>query len=131
MAVVVADPPAWRLAMYSAKDSGASAIMFIIGVQDADGVLHVNSVAGDEKAAASGIKRVKIRKSLVRGDGMVAAAEAAHLFVIFIFFSIILRDRSRGSRNSDAFGTRRASAQSSPTTPRPMFCRPIFVAPAA
>ena len=94
MAVVVADPPAWRLAMYSAKDSGASAIMFIIGVQDADGVLHVNSLAGDEKAAASGIKRVKIRKSLVRGDGMVAA-EAAHLFVIVIFFSIILRDWPR------------------------------------
>ena len=94
MAVVVADPPAWRLAMYSAKDSGASAIMFIIGVQDADGVLHVNSLAGDEKAAASGIKRVKIRKSLVRGDGLVTA-EAAHLFVIVIFFSIILRDRAR------------------------------------
>ena len=91
---MVADPPAWRLAMYSAKDSGASAIMFIIGVQDADGVLHVNSLAGDEKAAASGIKRVKIRKSLVRGDGMVAA-EAAHLFVIVIFFSIILRDWAR------------------------------------
>ena len=68
--------------------------MFIIGVQDADGVLHVNSLAGDEKVAASGIKRVKIRKSLVRGDGMVAA-EAAHLFVIVIFFSIILRDWAR------------------------------------
>ena len=96
MAVVVADPPAWRLAMYSAKDSGASAIMFIIGVQDADGVLHVNSLAGDEKAAASGIKRVKMRKSLVRGDGMVAD-EAAPLFVIFIFFSIILMIYSQPS----------------------------------
>ena len=68
--------------------------MFIIGVQDADGVLHVNSLAGDEKVAASGIKRVKIRKSLVRGDGVVPD-EAAHLFVIVIFFSIILRDRPR------------------------------------
>ena len=68
--------------------------MFIIGVQDADGVLHVNSLAGDEKVAASGIKRVKIRKSLVRGDGLVTA-EAAHLFVIVIFFSIILRDSPR------------------------------------
>ena len=75
--------------------------MFIIGVQDADGVLHVNSLAGDEKAAASGIKRVKRRKSLVRGDGVVTA-EAAHLFVIVIFFSIILRDlsRSRAGKSS-------------------------------
>ena len=34
-----------------------------------------------------------MRKMLVRGD--VMTAEAAHLFVIVIFFSIILRDRAR------------------------------------
>ena len=60
-----------------------------------DETIGDGTFGGDEKAAASGIKRVKIRKSLVRGDGMVPA-EAAHLFVIVIFFSIILRDRSRG-----------------------------------